>query len=112
MTLFWPEPKHVLKTLARQYKLYVSSTTPDVALKEIIRCRNWDRYFQDIFGYPQEKSRTIQHIIEKQNVESSEVLVVGDGESDRNSALENSCSFIYVAEGFRLEELVRIIENS
>lgn len=106
-----PGAQETLAALAKRYRLYVSSTTPDDALKEIIRCRNWDRYFQGIFGYPHEKSKTIQHIIEEENVASSEVLVVGDGESDRKSALDNSCSFIYVAEGFSLEELVGIIEN-
>jgi phosphoglycolate phosphatase-like HAD superfamily hydrolase len=107
-----PGAEKILKTLVREYKLYISSTTPDAALKEIIRFRKWDGYFEDIFGYPHEKSKTLKHIMEREAVKGPDLLVVGDGESDRKSALDNSCLFIHVAEGFHLEELVRLIENS
>jgi phosphoglycolate phosphatase-like HAD superfamily hydrolase len=106
-----PGAQKALSALVRQYKLYLSSTTPDSALKEIIHFRNWDSYFEGIFGYPHEKSRTLQHIMEKENVASFEVLVVGDGESDRKSALENSCPFVHVSGKFRLEELDKVIDD-
>jgi phosphoglycolate phosphatase len=106
-----PGAQRALAALVRQYKLYVSSTTPDSALKKIIHFRNWDSYFEGIFGYPHEKSRTLQHIMGKENVASFEVLVVGDGESDRKSALENGCPFIDVSGKFRLEELDKVIDD-
>jgi phosphoglycolate phosphatase-like HAD superfamily hydrolase len=104
-----PGAQEALAALAQQCKLYLSSTTPDAALKEIIRHRNWHSYFVDIFGYPHEKSRTIQHIIEREEVESSQVIVVGDGESDRKSAEENGCLFVRVKESFRFEELDSVL---
>ncbi len=104
-----PGAQKALTALAQQCKLYLSSTTPDEALKEIVHHRNWHSYFVDIFGYPHEKSRTIQHIIEREKVENSQVLVVGDGESDRKSAEENGCPFVYVKESFRFEELDEVL---
>jgi phosphoglycolate phosphatase-like HAD superfamily hydrolase len=104
-----PGAQLALAALAQQCKLYLSSTTPDAALKEVIRHRNWHGYFVDIFGYPHEKSRTIQHIIEREKVESSQVLVVGDGESDRKSAEENGCPFVQVKESFRFEALDEVL---
>ena len=104
-----PGAQKTLAALAQQCKLYLSSTTPDAALKEIIHHRNWTSYFVDIFGYPHEKSQTIQHIMEREKVESSQVLVVGDGESDRKSAAENGCPFVHVKENFRFEELDEVL---
>ena len=104
-----PGAQKALAALAQQCKLYLSSTTPDGALKEIIHHRNWKSYFVGIFGYPHEKSRTIQHIMEREKVESSQVLVVGDGESDRKSAEENGCPFINVTEEFHFEELTNLV---
>lgn len=104
-----PGAQKALAALAQQCKLYLSSTTPDGALKEIVHHRNWHSYFVDIFGYPHEKSRTIQHIIEREKVENSQVLVVGDGESDRKSAEENGCPFFHVKESLRFDELDSVL---
>ncbi|MBN2331739.1 MAG: HAD family hydrolase [Deltaproteobacteria bacterium] len=86
----------VLADLAPMVPLYVSSTTPVDALREIIASRNWEDYFAGVFGYPAAKAQTLQEIIKTEQVKSSEVLVVGDGESDRNSARDNGCLFIPV----------------
>jgi phosphoglycolate phosphatase-like HAD superfamily hydrolase len=104
-----PGAHKLLQALAKTYRLYVSSTTPESALTEIIHFRKWSRYFEGIFGYPHEKSKTLQNIIECEKVKSSEVLIVGDGESDRISALENGCPFIHVSENFQLKELTDLV---
>jgi phosphoglycolate phosphatase len=95
----------VLKRFAPDYKLYLSSTTPDGALKEIISFRKWTAYFCGVFGYPHEKSETLRHIIASEQYKSTQVLVVGDGESDKRSAMENGCLFVHVTEDFDLETL-------
>ena len=94
-----------LKRLAPKYGLYVSSTTPDSALKEIIRFKRWDDYFRGVFGHPHEKSKTLRSIIALEKLKSDQVLVVGDGESDRESARKNGCPFLFVNGQFRLEDL-------
>lgn len=104
-----PGAHKLLQALAKTYKLYVSSTTPESALIEIIHFRKWGGYFEGIFGYPHEKSKTLQNIIEREKVKSSEVLIVGDGESDRKSAVDNGCPFIYVSENFHLKELTGLV---
>ena len=42
----------------------------------------------------------------------SALVVVGDGESDKKSAMENGCPFVQVTEGFHFEELDRIITGA
>ena len=106
-----PEAGNVLKSLSRHYRLFVSSTTPEEPLKEIIQYRRWTHWFEDVFGYPRRKPETIQLIFKREKAGSPEVLVVGDGESDRQAAAENSCYFAHVTDKFRLTDLEGIIES-
>ncbi len=107
-----PAAGEALDFLFPRVRLYVSSTTPEGALKEIIAFRGWTDYFVDVFGYPRKKPETLAGIIDREKVESSGVLVVGDGESDRTSAGENRCRFIPVHEAFPLSEVVRMLGDN
>jgi phosphoglycolate phosphatase-like HAD superfamily hydrolase len=95
-----PGAGQALKSLVGDYRLYVSSTTPETPLKEIIHFRGWTSYFAGIFGYPCKKRETLGRILEKDGVDAKAVLVVGDGESDRNSARKNGCLFLHVDAAF------------
>ena len=107
-----PGAGKLLRSLNLRYRLYVSSTTPEDPLKEIVQFRGWTGLFVDVFGYPRRKSETILHIFKRENAVGSEVLVVGDGESDRQSALENGCYFVHVTDDFRLKDLENIIKST
>jgi len=106
-----PAAETVLKSLSRRYRLYLSSMTPDKELKEIVRFRNWSGYFEDIYGYPHQKSATIQQIMERENAGPGQVVVVGDGNSDRQSADANACCFVQVTPDFNLKDLDSIIKD-
>ena len=83
----------VLESLSVRYRLYLNSTTPELALRDIIKHRRWKDYFCDIFGYPGEKVPTLLKIIQKEKVNPNEVLVVGDRKVDRISASKVGCRF-------------------
>jgi len=102
--------EEVLRVLVRHYRLYVSSTTPEAALREIIITRNWQGYFEDTFGYPREKSQNLKNIMQTEQVNSSELAVIGDGESDRRSAAECGCHFIRVSADFNLREIPGVLQ--
>jgi phosphoglycolate phosphatase-like HAD superfamily hydrolase len=106
-----PGADAVLRTLNRRYRLYLSSTTPEEPLKEIVEFRGWTGLFEGIFGYPRRKVETIQRILNLEKVKPSEVLVVGDGESDQRSAIENGCYFAHVTEKFKLTDLEGILNG-
>lgn len=91
-----PGAEALLRQVSKSYPLYVSSTTPETALWEIVAFRGWKDYFQGIFGYPRKKSETLQEILTREAVNPQQVLVVGDGESDRVSASEIGCQFFDV----------------
>jgi len=103
--------EEALKKLAPKYRLYVSSTTLEVSLKEIIQFRKWDKYFCGMFGYPHKKPETLQYIMEREKLRNNEMLVVGDGESDRESAEKNGCPFLPVAEDFSFSQIEQMINS-
>ncbi|MEF9438499.1 MAG: HAD family hydrolase, partial [Candidatus Mariimomonas ferrooxydans] len=106
-----PGAKKTLDFLGRRFPLYLSSTTPEAALREIVKDRKWDTCFCDIFGYPREKANTLLEVMKKEQVNADEVLVVGDGESDRLSASETGCRFFYIEPNNMLENLLLAIKN-
>lgn len=100
-----PGAEEALQRLCGKYSLYLSSTTPESALRDILEFRGWIPYFRDIFGYPEKKADTLRHLLEREQIEPSQIMVVGDGESDRVSAKEVGCEFFDVNRG-TLKELV------
>ena len=92
-----PGAERLLQRLSLFYPLYLSSTTPEAALREIIRFRRWFRYFKNIFGYPRKKQETLREILREEQLHPSQMLVVGDGESDRVSAEAVGCDFFDVS---------------
>jgi len=101
-----PGAKEVLESLSKRYNLYLNSTTPETSLKDIVKHRNWEDFFCDIFGYPNEKTSVLLEIIKRESVNPGSLLVVGDGESDRISAYKVGCFFCYVNQEGTLEELI------
>jgi len=91
-----PGAEEALESLSQRYNLYLNSTTPETSLKYIVKHRKWENYFCDIFGYPNEKKTVLLNIIKKESVNPGELLVVGDGKSDRDSADKAGCRFFHV----------------
>ena len=106
-----PGAKKALERLHDKHKLYLSSTTADESLKEIVKCRGWDRYFCDVFGWPKEKIFTLIEIMHRESIGPNEILVVGDGEADKVSASEVGCRFFPVNNDGLLEKLVTEAET-
>lgn len=102
------DAEEVVKVLSTRYKLYLSSTTPEESLKEILTFRDWDKYFQGVFGYPRLKEESLLEIMEKEKVSPQEILVVGDGYSDLLSARKIGCRFAKTDPEQSLYERIRL----
>jgi phosphoglycolate phosphatase-like HAD superfamily hydrolase len=101
-----PGAKEVLESLSKRYNLYLNSTTPETSLKDIVKHRKWENYFCDIFGYPNDKRAVLLNIIKKEPVNPDELLVVGDGKSDRNSANSVKCKYFQISNDSSLMTLL------
>ncbi len=104
-----PKAGQILQSLYCKYRLYLSSTTPEKSLKDIMKYRKWDSYFCKIFGYPHNKTDTLREIIRQESVHSNELLVIGDGESDETSAKAVGCKFFHVNKNKSLGQLFDIL---
>ena len=101
-----PGAKEVLESLSKRYNLYLNSTTPETSLRDIVKHRKWENYFCDIFGYPNDKVSVLLEIIRKETIDPDELLVVGDGKSDRDSANSVKCNFFRINNAGSLMELL------
>jgi phosphoglycolate phosphatase len=102
-----PGAEAVLRVLASKFRLYLSSTTPEGALKEIVRARGWEAFFCRVFGYPCQKPETLCTILAMERIRPKELLVVGDGDSDRTSAQDIGCNFLHIYPDATLLEVLR-----
>jgi len=98
--------KEVLESLSKRYNLYLSSTTPETSLKDTVKHRNWEGFFCDIFGYPNDKTSVLFDIIKRESINPGDLLVVGDGKSDRDSANSVKCEFFRISNERSLMELL------
>jgi phosphoglycolate phosphatase len=91
--------------------LFVNSATPREPLTTLVRLRRLAPLFEGIYGSPATKQENLEVIRSKHGFASDEILVVGDGESDRASAEGLGCHFVAVESGendFALEPARRI----
>jgi len=79
-------------------RLYLSSATPLVNLREVVERRGWTELFQGIFGSPTTKREALKDIMETTGTDVSSLAVVGDGVDDRDCAAFVGCAFFAVGE--------------
>jgi len=103
--------KEILESLCKNFKLYLSSTTPEASLKEIVKHRRWEGFFCGIFGYPDDKTSVLFDILKRESINPDKLLVVGDGKSDRDSANNVKCDFLQINSDSCLKKLSDIQEN-
>jgi phosphoglycolate phosphatase len=82
--------------LRNDIKVYLSSNTPIDVLSKILKARGLEHYFCDISGYPADKTSYLSGLISQNGYAANEYLVVGDGQSDRLSAIDNGADFFHV----------------
>lgn len=91
---FVPGALEFLQEYSRRLKLYVASGTPEEELAEIVKARGLEPYFVRIYGTPAAKADILRRVLKEQNVESGEVLFVGDSTSDYEAARKVSVLFV------------------
>ena len=103
-----PGADQALEAFSSHHALYLSSNTPEDSLHDLVGRRGWLGYFQGIFGQPHRKPETLHAILVRERAEPSELLVVGDGASDRLSAQAVGCVFFPITQPTSLLKLVEI----
>jgi len=89
--------------------LHLSSNTPQPILYQIINNKGWVKYFKTINGYPNTKNQTVNTILCFSEISRQELLIVGDGDSDMESARSNEVAFFKVY-GNSLKPLIEFLK--
>lgn len=92
----FPDIVSLLEDLSGQHPIFVSSGTPEESLRDIITARGWGGYFAGVFGYPRRKTDVLRRICSERELAPEMILVVGDGESDREAAAATGSQFFRV----------------
>ncbi len=106
-----PGARDALELLrAKKIPVCLSSNTPEKYLPEIIAGRGWQKYFTALYGYPRKKEETVKDLLQRYRISPEELVVVGDGNSDRQAAEDNQSHFIpATSHAFPLDQLRRLL---
>ena len=86
--------REFLENNKNDYSLFISSGTPQEELENIIRLKNINEYFIDIYGSPLTKNQHVKNIKDKYNILDNETLFIGDASIDQKTAKNNNLYFI------------------
>ncbi len=90
-----PGSEMLLQKLAKEkVPVYLNSATPEEAVQIIIHKRGWDKYFSRVMGGPRSKEDNLDFVLNKEGLEPSEVIFVGDTEPDRAAAEKMTIPYI------------------
>ncbi|MFH1593908.1 MAG: HAD-IA family hydrolase [Candidatus Omnitrophota bacterium] len=86
--------REFLEQYSEKYKCFVLSATPKDEIREIVRRRKLNGFFQGVYGAPDEKTDMVRSIIKKEGIEPARAVYIGDAISDYRAAQENAARFI------------------
>lgn len=88
-----PGMEESLTAYSRELPLYVVSEAPQHELQEIFVQRGLAGHFQAIYGSPDSKIDILARLIQAEGVAPSQLLMVGDSNTDRDAALAVGARF-------------------
>ncbi len=103
-----------IKRHKNDYIILVVSGTPDENIKEVVKDRNLDEYFDGVHGSPPGKSQLLSTLIEKYDIDKSNSIFFGDAITDMEAAKDNDLRFILVKSSHNediIHECEEMIEN-
>lgn len=89
-----------IERLGSAHALYVVSATPEVPLRRIVERREWTRSFRDVLGRPRGKREHLRFVMEREGIQGTDVVVVGDGQRDLDAARGAGARFVGVRNAF------------
>ena len=86
--------REAISALSKKIPLYINSATPASAVMESIKALDFQTYFRGVYGHPETKVENLRNIVELEGIAASELLFVGDQESDLVAAVKVDCQFV------------------
>ena len=98
---FIPGIERFLQYYQNKLDLYIVSATPPKDLNEIIREKNLDIYFKNVYGTTDSKITFIKKIIEEGKYNYDEIVYIGDSISDLIDSNSVGIQFIGIGKSFK-----------
>jgi HAD superfamily hydrolase (TIGR01549 family) len=96
-----------IKQNHQNYTMFIVSGSDQSELREICKSVGIAKYFKGIFGSPTPKNTLVQNVIEKENINPSESILIGDSINDYEAAKVNDITFY----GFNNQDLKPLASN-
>jgi len=87
--------KFFLENASRELLLFIASGTPQEELEDIVEYKGINRFFKRVCGSPTAKTNIINNILGEYCLNKSQVVFVGDAESDRIAAENTGVHFVF-----------------
>lgn len=82
-----------LKLVSENSLTFIATGTPDNEINLILSQLELGRFFREVHGSSRKKSTIVKDIISRYHLTPSEVLFIGDAQTDYQAALENGLHF-------------------
>lgn len=93
---FVPGVLDYLSQMSKNTKMFISTGTPTAEIKKIIKLKDLDQYFTNVYGSPDEKIIHIKTILKDYKINASETIFYGDSNSDSEAAEAFNIPFILI----------------
>jgi phosphoglycolate phosphatase-like HAD superfamily hydrolase len=87
--------KFFLENASPELLLFIASGTPQDELEDIVKYKKINRFFKRIYGTPATKTNIINNILREYCLNKSQVVFVGDAESDIIAAKNTGVHFVF-----------------
>jgi beta-phosphoglucomutase-like phosphatase (HAD superfamily) len=94
-----PGAENYLKACCSTSICFVISATPENEIIEIVKRRNWDRYFKEVLGAPANKTENTLKLLRKYSLAPQKCIFFGDAESDYLAAMDCRMYFLAILPG-------------
>jgi len=78
------------------YDMFISTATPTDEINEILKKKKLIKYFKGVYGSPQNKVEHTKEIISVYNYLLTEIIFIGDSDSDKEASFKNNIPFIAI----------------
>lgn len=89
-----PGAREFLEQSYLKYDLYIATGTPEEEIRLILDGRDLTKFFKGVYGTPGKKEDIVANIMETNNYSYSEVVFVGDADTDLKAANKNKVYFV------------------
>ncbi|WP_423146042.1 HAD family hydrolase [Rubrolithibacter danxiaensis] len=86
--------KNFLEQHYQLYKLWIISATPTGEIRQIVKQKEWEKYFVNVYGAPEKKGYWTEKIISEYTLKREETVFVGDALADQKAATDSGVIFI------------------